>query len=183
MTRPVEEQCRYWMAKSQMGDKLAYAQLLAHVQSMAQRYVISRLSNHADAHDVVQEMLLSVHKARATYDVNKPFYPWMYAIINYRLHDYFRRHYRKRDREAPELDSDKVDDSATNPEQWANDKQLTTKLLLSLNAKQRQIVEMLYVQGNSAQEVSKALNLSISDVRVTAHRALKELKQKAEKVA
>ena len=40
--------------------------------------------------DVVQEALITVHKARHTYDPARPFGPWFYAIVHSRLIDVLR---------------------------------------------------------------------------------------------
>jgi RNA polymerase sigma-70 factor (ECF subfamily) len=49
--------------------------------------------------DVVQETLISVHKARHTYDPARPFAPWFYAIASHRVVDVFRRDRRVASRE------------------------------------------------------------------------------------
>lgn len=182
MAENQEEQCQQWMAAAQSGNKAAYAQLLAVVETLAQRYLVTRLAVPTDADDVIQEMLVSIHKARHTYDASKPFYPWMYAIFRYRLQDYLRRHYRLKEREAAESLVPVEDINAANPEENAEHKELSEKLLSCLKPKQRRIVEMLYLEGNSAQEVSDEMQISVPDVRTSAHRAMKELKKKAEKV-
>ena len=170
------------MIAAQNGDKYAYATLLTAIEKLARVYVFSRIANKNDAADVVQEMLISIHKARATYQPERPFYPWAYAIFKYRLQDYFRRHYRLKEREEAQGEALIEDEKAINPETATEQKELSEKLLSYLKPKQRRIVEMLYLEGNSAQEVSDEMEITVSDVRTTAHRAMKELKHKAEKV-
>ena len=182
MSQNQESQCQQWMLATQNGDKASYAQLLAAIELLAQRYLASRLAVRDDAGDLVQEILISIHKARHTYDASKPFYPWMYAISRYRLQDYLRRYYRLRARETGESLTPAEDTHAQNPEQTAGDKELSERLLSYLKPKQRRIVEMLYLEGNSAKEVSDEMDISVSDVRTSAHRAMKQMKQKAEKV-
>ena len=38
----------------------------------------------------MQEALITIHKARHTYDPGRPFGPWFYAIVNSRLIDALR---------------------------------------------------------------------------------------------
>ncbi len=182
MSESQEKQCQEWMAVAQNGDKVAYAKLLGVVENLATRYLATRLAVRDDANDLVQEILMSIHKARATYDASKPFYPWMYAIFRFRLQDYLRRYYRLKERETAESLNPVEDLHALNPEEATSDKELSEKLLSYLKPKQRRIVELLYLEGNSAQEVSDAMKISVPDVRTSAHRAMKELRQKAEKV-
>lgn len=182
MTTSQEQQCQQWMAAAQRGDKTAYAKLLNEVETLARRYLVKRLAVPADAGDLVQEILLSIHKARHTYEAKKPFYPWMYAIFRYRLQDYLRRYYRLKERELAEPLSPVEDESSLNPEEMTADKQLSETLLSCLKPGQRRIIEMLYIEGNSAQEVSEEMQISVANVRTTAHRAMKQLRRKAEKV-
>ena len=44
-----------------------------------------RLSIANEVDDLLQEILISVHKARHTYDGNRPYKPWVYAIAKFRL--------------------------------------------------------------------------------------------------
>ncbi len=178
-----EIQCQQWMISAQAGEKLAYRKLLKQVEKLAQRYLASRILNASDRNDITQEILLSLHKARDSYEGSKPFYPWLYAIFNYRLKDFLRRYYRKQEREAAELEHPVADVNAINPEGQLEKNQLSEKLLSYLPPTQRRIIHMLYIEGNSAQEVSDELEISVANVRTTAHRAMNELKEKAKKVS
>ncbi|MDG1287037.1 MAG: sigma-70 family RNA polymerase sigma factor [Rickettsiales bacterium] len=182
MSDSQEKQCQEWMAAAQTGDKATYAKLLGTVETLATRYLATRLAVRDDANDLVQEILMSIHKARPTYDAAKPFYPWMYAIFRYRLQDYLRRYYRLKARETGESLYPVEGVHALNPEEVTSDKELSEKLLSCLKPKQRRIVELLYLEGNSAQEVSDEMKISVPDVRTSAHRAMKELRKKAEMV-
>ncbi len=166
------------MRKAQTGDKAAYNELLHAIAAKAEIYLRRRLAIRDDVEDVVQDILISINKARHTWDPKKPFLPWLHAIFHYRLQDYFRRVYRSREDGSEEIDAivDKV--SSVAPEDLES-KDLVRQLLGSLNDKQRNIVQLLYIQGHSAQEVSDRMNISVSDVRVSAHRALKHMKKQA----
>ena len=67
------------MRAAQDGERPAYAVLLREVLPLLQRLVHSRLRflQAADREDLVQDILLSVHAARATYDPGRPFVPWL----------------------------------------------------------------------------------------------------------
>ena len=177
----MSEEVKYqqWMVAAQSGDKKAYRNLLSEVEKLSQRYLTTRVASASDRNDITQEILVSIHKARHTYEGEKPFLPWMYAIFNYRLKDFFRRFYRQQERETQESEHPVEDVSAVNAEEQLEYHQLSEKLLSCLKPKQRSIVEMLYLQGNSAQEVSEIMDISVANVRTTAHRAMAEMKEKA----
>src|SRR5262249_22716763 len=69
-----------WMAAAQAGDRTAYETLLRDcipfIKAVARRQGVS--ANSID--DVVQETLLTVHRARRTYDPKRSFSIWLGTI-------------------------------------------------------------------------------------------------------
>src|SRR5207247_4228862 len=86
------------MAAAQAGDAPSYRMLLAAIAPMVRRIIRRRhpFLSSEDTEDLVQDVLLSVHAVRATYDRYRPFLPWLIAIIRHRVGDAARRHVRKR---------------------------------------------------------------------------------------
>jgi RNA polymerase sigma-70 factor (ECF subfamily) len=177
-----EKELSGWMRKSQMGDVEAYRQLLVRVKSMAEKYAknhLGRLSHTSDSarDDVVQEILLAIHAKRQTYDPAQYFLPWLYAIARYKVIDSLRDS-RKNQRNVeldPEL-TDPTQDRAEFEEAWAGTD--TQTLLATLPTKQKQVLEMVKIEGLSISEASARTGFSESDIKVTVHRALKTLQQK-----
>ena len=77
------------MALSQKGDKHAYTVLLGEASNWLQRYFRRKVPD-AQLDDLVQEVLLAIHKKRASYDAARPFLPWLAAIARYRWVDHLR---------------------------------------------------------------------------------------------
>jgi RNA polymerase sigma-70 factor (ECF subfamily) len=137
-------------------------------------------SNHID--DLIQGVLLSVHKARFTYDPTKPFKPWLHAIIRYRMIDAIRLLRTSNKFEIlydvlPEAESPKHGD-AEDEERLQNLK----RALKALSGKQRKVVELLKLDGLSIKEVAHQCEMSESAVKVTAHRAYAQLRIRLEKL-
>jgi len=63
------------MARAQQGDSNAYVILLRAITPRIRQLVRARRGflGESDVEDVVQEVLLSVHAVRATYDPARPF--------------------------------------------------------------------------------------------------------------
>src|SRR5882672_7831010 len=85
------------MERAQDGDRIAYASLLKEVAPIVKRVLQSRMGflSLADREDLVQEILLSLHAARATYDPERPFIPWLMTIAHNRMVDNARRNSRR----------------------------------------------------------------------------------------
>jgi RNA polymerase sigma factor (sigma-70 family) len=78
----------------QAGDQHAYARLLTELVPMLQRFIRRQRAflKPQDVEDLVQEILLSLHEVRATYDADRPFLPWVMAIARNRIADGARRY-------------------------------------------------------------------------------------------
>ena len=88
------------MARAQGGDQPAYDELLRLAARDARGFVARRVGAVDWVEDVVQEALITVHKARHTYDPARPFGPWFYAIVHSRLIDALRSKKRLGSREV-----------------------------------------------------------------------------------
>ena len=67
------------MRAAQDGDERAYTRLLNDIAPRLRRLVRSRrpFLQASDIEDLVQEVLLSLHSVRKTYDPERPFMPWL----------------------------------------------------------------------------------------------------------
>jgi RNA polymerase sigma-70 factor (ECF subfamily) len=130
--------------------------------------------------DLLQEILISIHKARHTYDGNRPYKPWVYAIAQFRLNDYLRAHYSDQLRHAIDLNEleeilpENVTETAISYESISVEVQ-------KLPEKQATILRLLHQEGYTAKEVAEKIGMKESAVKVSAHRAYKVLKEKMER--
>jgi len=165
------------MAKAQDGDRDAYRSLLRQVEPYVRSIAARCFNLPADAEDVVQDVLLTVHAIRNTYDPRRPFGPWLVAIANRRIIDRLRRHTRQKAREI-ELSAE----HETFAEAPANlDSTISAELALvgaidKLPPGQRDAVRMLKLNEMSLKEASKASGRSIVALKVATHRAIKNLR-------
>lgn len=64
------------MARAQDGDRQAYRILLEDATPFLRALAGRCFKETADVEDVVQDVLLTVHAVRQTYDPRRPFGPW-----------------------------------------------------------------------------------------------------------
>src|SRR5260370_30805875 len=88
------------MARAQGGDAEAYRRLLIDIAPYLQSLARRHHGNPGDVEDTVQDVLLTVHAIRHTYDPHRPFGPWLVAIAKRRITDRLRRQGRTRTREV-----------------------------------------------------------------------------------
>jgi RNA polymerase sigma-70 factor (ECF subfamily) len=165
------------MARAQAGDRVAYHRLLTeitpYVRSIAARYHRTR----EDVEDAVQDILLSVHTIRHTYDPGRPFGPWLATIADRRALDRLRKRLRSAGREtALEPAHETFATEATNGESAGLEAEELARALERLPPGQRQALELLKLKEMSLKEASAATGLSITALKVATHRALKSLR-------
>ena len=162
------------------GDEKAYSDFLTEVSVILRAYLAKKIFQSDDREDVLQEILLSIHKARHTYDGIRPVKPWIMAIANYRVNDYLRVYYKKKDNEVTDFDSiaSFFEQDVTNSNNFSE----LESIVNTLPEKQKKIVYMMKIEGYSVKEVSTAMGMSESAIKVSAHRSYKLLKQKLEKL-
>jgi RNA polymerase sigma-70 factor (ECF subfamily) len=164
------------MRAAQDGDRLAYDTLLTEVATTVRDFVRKRLPDVESQEEVVQDTLLCIHRDRHTYDPERPFRPWMYAITRHRLSDHLEKQRRRNQIEV--LAVEEVEDLVS-AEPSAGDPRahgILHHALAQLSKTQREIIQMLKLDGLSVTEISMRTGLTASNVKVTAHRGYRRLR-------
>lgn len=163
------------MGSAQAGDRDAYTQLLRAIVPVIRAIVRKQIVDSALVDDVIQDVLLTVHRVRHTYDPGSPFLPWLMAITQARSIDALRKRGRRRQRETD--DESAFDVVSENTSQQAEREEELTLILNQLPSRQRQIVEHVHLQEMSLAEAAVRNNLSIAAVKSLLHRALTNLRR------
>ena len=172
------------MAAAQAGDRGAYQALLRdcvpHVKRVARRSGV----RPENLDDVVQDVLLTIHRARQTFDPGRSFTAWLTAIAHRRAIDSLRRRGRLDRREvADDLRYESFADASANPEaSWegaGRDLQLKGAIA-ALPPRQREAVESLALRQLSLTEASDLTGKTKGSLKVNLHRALKALRARFE---
>jgi RNA polymerase sigma factor (sigma-70 family) len=168
------------MKIAQAGDTEAYSQLLQEI-TMRLRRIVRRYRSFLgveDIEDLVQDILLSLHSVRATYDPQRPFMPWLLAITRNRLADGARRYARTSLRELniDSLDVTFADENANKTEDVFGKEDLKNAID-GLPAAQRTAVEMLKLREMSLKEAASVSGMSIGALKVATHRAIIALRK------
>ena len=166
------------MARAQAGDRDAYRRLLGEITPYLRTLAGHRHRDLSDAEDAVQDILLTVHAVRLTYDPTRPFGPWLVAIANHRLIDRLRRQGRLRSRETaltPEHETFLADQA--NLYEKALDRRDLQAAVEKLSVGQRQAIRLLKLEERSLKEASAKSGMTVASLKVATHRALKSLRQ------
>jgi RNA polymerase sigma-70 factor (ECF subfamily) len=164
------------MQKALKGDGRAYAEFLQATQRLLRPFIARRLNTSFEVDELMQEILISIHKARATYDGLRPCKPWLYAIAKFRLQDFLRSHYADQLREAIDFD-EQEEIWAENVTESSFDYESIQAEVQKLPDKQANILQLMHRDGYTAKEVAEKMDMNESAVKVAAHRAYKVLRK------
>ena len=166
------------MARAQDGDRGAYRRLLEEITPFLRSLAARRHRDLSDVEDAVQDVLLTLHAIRDTYDPARPFGPWLVAIANHRLIDRLRRQGRLRSRETALMPEHETF-SAGQPNlcEKSLDRRELREAVERLPAGQRQAVRLLKLEERSLKEAAAISGMSIGSLKVATHRALKSLRK------
>ena len=166
------------MARSQNGDGDAYGRLLQDVAPYLRSLAAHWHRDPSDAEDAVQDILLTIHAIRQTYDPTRPFGPWLVTIANRRLFDRIRRHRRVRSREtALAAEHEAFPGTQTNLDEEISDRRELEAALDHLPLGQQQAIRLLKLEELSLKEAAVVTGMSVSALKVATHRALKSLRK------
>jgi len=168
------------MTRAQYGDEESYGLLLGEIYPVVRRYLVSKLGAFGYNEDVTQECLISIHRARHTYDPVRPFAPWMFAVVKYKSIDILRKHQRIWKKEVADGDFD----GKTTPE-GANtiareDIEVVHKALSSLPDEMRRAVVLTKIEGMSTRDAAEVEDVTEAALRTRVSRAYKVLRKQLE---
>ena len=169
------------MRAAQDGDAVSYERLLTLLAVGLRRIVRQRrrFLQPADVEDIVQDILLSLHAVRSSYDPGRPFVPWLMAIVRNRMADAARRYARRSENEVTdgELPETFSPDDAKDTEERLIDADTLAHALGGLPAGQREALEMLKIRELSLRDAARMSGLSVAALKVAVHRAMRSLRK------
>lgn len=165
------------LAAAQRGDADAYRRFLRSITPFA-RAVARRRSWSEDAtEDVVQDVLLTIHRIRHTYEPGRPVKPWLAAIVARRSIDALRRRARVAKQEVHDPGGyETYADPGANKEHAGEAARAVARLTKGLPPAQKEAIELMKIRELTLAEAAAASGQSIASLKVNVHRAMKKLR-------
>ena len=166
------------MRRSQDGDQRAYAIVLKQLIPVIRASARRRVFDDTLVEDVVQDVLLTIHKLLHTYDPTRPLLPWVVAITSARAIDALRKQGRSGARvttNGEKVDAIEIDRDASMLD-VIGARHDVGRMLGLLPKRQRMVVEMVKLQELSLDETARISRLSVGAIKSLLHRAVARLK-------
>jgi RNA polymerase sigma factor (sigma-70 family) len=167
------------IARAGAGDGEAFAALVSQLQPLVHRWALMFAEDPDDADDVVQEAFVSMHLRMVQYHGVGPLEGWLYGIVR-RVAGQRRRKARRRARlGAGPKGRSEMEVYLTDPGARV-DRELVAarirELFEELPARQREIFDLVDLQGYDPIEVALMIGLKPSTVRTNLFKARSSLR-------
>jgi RNA polymerase sigma-70 factor, ECF subfamily len=175
------------MAAYQAGNQDAFRELFDRYAGRVYGFLVRRLGDVATAEDLHQEAFLRLHRARDSYNPERPFRPWLFAIVHNLVNDTLRSRRRAPMTEpldalqSPHTQDRNPEGPITNqsPEKIFAARESTRALSSALSAlpsDEATVLILARFEGLSYEDIGSVIGRSAPAAKQLAYRALKRVR-------
>jgi RNA polymerase sigma-70 factor (ECF subfamily) len=166
------------LAAAQQGDGAAYRDFLTSILPFVRSIARRRAWSEDMAEDVVQDVLLTVHRIRHTYQPGRPVKPWLAAIAARRAVDAMRRRGRQSAREVhDEAAYETFADPQANQSEAGEAAESLARMMTDLTPRQKEALDLVKLKEMSLADASAQSGQSVASLKVNVHRAIGRLRR------
>lgn len=159
----------------QAGDLDALGTLYGRHHRQVHALCYRLTGDAAAAEDLLHESFLRVLRYRGSFDGRSKFTTWLYRLVRNRCLD----HLQAQRRDTKNLELLAGDEAATPQEQDHSDERraLLQAALERLSPEKREVLVLSRFENLKYREIASVCGLSLENVKVRAHRAMRELRR------
>jgi RNA polymerase sigma-70 factor (ECF subfamily) len=163
------------VTRARAGDTTAFDALVTAYMRQAFQMAFRVVGHREDAEDLVQESFLAAYQYLDSFDVERPFGPWLNRIVLNRGAN-LRRSRTRRQTEPEKEDAVSPAPSALEESARTEAREQLTRALATLSERQRLIVTLFDVDGLTSTEIGERMELAPGTVRWHLHEARRVLR-------
>ncbi len=178
----IDESVSALIRGAKAGDKAAFEGLVRRHYEQIYRWALARTGDRDEADDVTQETLVRLHRHIASFEGRSALSTWLYQVTRSAAADLQRKR-RRRERLALKLKqgsaaaaTDPRDDEGLTDERRASD--LVKAFLEELSDRQREVFDLVDLQGYSTVEAGAMLKIEPVTVRSHLFRARRAIRRR-----
>jgi RNA polymerase sigma-70 factor (ECF subfamily) len=165
--------------RARLGDQDAFRQLVDIYGTLTERTARVLLADRSDAEDAVQEAWLDAWRGLGSFELGRPFRPWLLTIVGNRCRMVARR---RKLASVPFDDAlyervDSLSEPQANPfgaiEAYYDDLQ---QALEALDGSHRRLLALRFFADLQLEEIAELLNVPLGTVKSRLHRTLQTLR-------
>lgn len=172
-----ELEIQEYIEKAKSGDEEAFRAIFEMLSGELFSYALSHAKSREDALDIVQETFIELWKAlpKFSYSGRHKFYGFVYIILKRRLYRSYKRAVA-----SVELEEHHISDTY---EMEVEDYRHLHRLLTKLPQRYQELLRLRYWSSLSFREIAGYMNIKEATAKVWHHRAMKEIRQRAQYLA
>lgn len=174
------------LLRIRQGDIDSFKIILTRYRDCVLQIVANRIPPR-QVEEITQDVFIKAYRSLSSFKGNCKFANWLSRIAIRACYDYWRAHYRRRERNIGFFSEDQqtwLEEVTNKKANWEFDRMATRReaqelldlILNKLTLKERVVLEMTYLEGRSIKETAELLGWSSSKVRVCSHRSRKKLR-------
>lgn len=159
------------------GDREAFALLVARYQALVAGVAWRFGSRREDIEDIVSEVMLKVYRNLHRYRPDHPFPTWLYRLAANHVLDLARR--ARKERGRVEMPS-QMADTGPGPDERAQTRErarLLQAALAEVDARYRDVILLVYVEGLKVDEAARTLGVPEGTVKTRLMRGREALRR------
>lgn len=163
------------MAEVQNGHLDHLEELFERYQKKLFNFFMRLTYDQAASEDLIQNVFVRIMKYRSSYNPDLKFKTWIYQLSRNQFHDYYRKEVEKRD---DFTDVTTMRDHDLQVEDGIDSEQRVQLevAMQKLSVEKRELLVMSKMQGMHYEDIAEIKEITIANVKVQVHRALKELR-------
>lgn len=166
--------------RAQKGEPGAFDDLVRRHYGLIHRWALVKTGDQDDAEDVAQRVLIQLHRKLGTFRGHSSFTSWLYRITTNAAGELYRRR-GARERAVAKWHEHRDSEERSEPEvlgRLAREEAMAVArtFFTELPEKQREIFDLVELQGYGPAEVAEMLVMNASTVRVHLLRARRTLR-------
>jgi RNA polymerase sigma-70 factor (ECF subfamily) len=162
------------------GDRDAFGLLVQQHQARLFGLVLMMVRERAGAEDVAQEAFVRAYTHLDSYDIERPFYPWLAAIAVRLAQNWLRSHGRSVRREGTELEDAKEqpssNENALHVLLAGEQREQLWTAVSALPSGERTAVVLYYRDELAVRDIAAALGVSVGTIKTLLFRARRHLR-------
>lgn len=183
---------RKLIARCKDGDPLAFEELVQRYQQSVINLVYHYIGYKNDVEDIAQKIFIKIYFSLPKFDIDRPFFPWLYRIAINQCYDELRHKKRQKTYTFSELNLEDarsieklIGQAENDPQSDENRMEMQAilhKMLNQLPENQRKVLVLRDIEAIPYSEIATILNCSEQAARLKVFRARIKLKKILEKV-
>ncbi len=169
---------RFLIVKAKDGDKKAFGKLVLKYQRRLIRQIFMMLGRVGTAEDIVQEAFVKGYLALDSFEINRPFYPWITRIARNLALNRIKRDSKMSvfsELDETEIEVPDVSDNPLNSLIEKEDDRRLAQAVLTLPIPFRTVFVLRMVEKMSYEDIAKKLKISVGTVNSRLSRAREKL--------